>query len=212
LCECKIGQSLARLFGWGQEWRKKAGTRALADEQSAENPLLVAVPDPQFYNSTVSGTPGAAAAPSAGYAPPRGHGHAVSGFVPGAVVTTASGAPSGAAAGVQAAASSSTPSPPPPLPRTPIPLPASRVKVDLPDGSEAEQLRSADGRLCIQFVRTLQKALMGKVKLGQLCTLEAGGRWVPQPVTTRGSTVAVKQVRAGGAGEGRGEEGGVLWP
>jgi hypothetical protein len=45
-------------------------------------------------------------------------------------------------------------------------------------------------------VRTLQKALMGKVKLGQLCRHEAdgtpSGRWVPQ--TGPGTLVAVKQL------------------
>lgn len=76
-----------------------------------------------------------------------------------------------------------------PLP-PPATTPAVRVQEIRPDGSRVDQLRTGDGR-CIQLVRTLRKALMGKVKAAVACALGPDGRWTPHPGSTQ---VAVKQI------------------
>ena len=59
------------------------------------------------------------------------------------------------------------------------------------DGLAVDQLRARDGKGCLQFVRTLRPALMGKVKSAVACVLCDDGHWRPHAAS---HTVAVKQV------------------
>lgn len=86
-------------------------------------------------------------------------------------------------------AAAAPPVPPAALPQI-ISIPVSRMQ-ELVDGAPTDQLRTRDGLGCLQFVRTLRPALMGKVKSAVSCERHADGHWRPRPGSPR---FAVKQV------------------
>ena len=87
----------------------------------------------------------------------------------------------------------SPPSPPEALP-APVPQAAFRREVPLADGlSVAQQLIAADETVAFQFVRTLQEALMGKVKSAVVCA-RAGGSFAAPPAGAPQTLVAIKQL------------------
>jgi serine/threonine protein kinase len=83
--------------------------------------------------------------------------------------------------------------PPLPLP-PPQAMPAVRVDVPLSDGSYAQQLVASDGSAAYQFLRTLQEALMGKVKSAVVCARAGGAAWAPPAPGAPHTLVAVKQL------------------
>lgn len=76
----------------------------------------------------------------------------------------------------------------------PVPQAAYRREVPLADGSSvAQQLIAADDTVAFQFVRTLQEALMGKVKSAVVC-MRVGGNFVAPPSGAPQTLVAIKQL------------------
>jgi serine/threonine protein kinase len=77
---------------------------------------------------------------------------------------------------------------------TPKPGLAKRIEYTRPDGQSIKQLVTIDGNFCIQFIRTLQEALMGKVKSAIVCVKTSNGNYEPPPSKTPHTLVAVKQL------------------
>lgn len=76
-----------------------------------------------------------------------------------------------------------------PLPQI-VSTPVRRFQ-EVVGGVPTDQLRTLDGQACVQFVRTLRPALMGKVKSAVACERQADGTWRPRAGTP---LVAVKQI------------------